>query len=98
MKRSEIDQLIDETLDWLKERRVHLPPLAEWTAEEWAQKGHEYDEIRENMLGWDVTDYGHDDFHHLGLLLFTIRNGNLKNERFAKPYAEKVLARLAQHR
>lgn len=91
MKRSEIDQLIDEALDWLKERRVHLPPLAEWTAEEWAQKGHEYDEIRENMLGWDVTDYGHDDFHHLGLLLFTIRNGNLKNERFAKPYAEKML-------
>ena len=53
MKRSEIDQLIDETLDWRKERRVHLPPLAEWTVEEWAQKGHEYDEIRENMLGCD---------------------------------------------
>lgn len=54
--------------------------------------------MRSAKICWDVTDYGHDDFHHLGLLLFTIRNGNLKNERFAKPYAEKVLARLAQHR
>lgn len=91
MKRSEIDRLIDETINWLKNRQVCLPPFAEWSAEDWADKGSAYDEIRENMLGWDVTDYGHGTFDTLGLLLFTIRNGNLNNPRFAKPYAEKML-------
>jgi len=75
----------------LEEKQVHLPPFAYWTPKEWASKGHEYDEIRENMLGWDVTDYGRGDFRKTGLLLFTIRNGNLKRTEFQKPYAEKLL-------
>jgi len=91
MKRSEINKLIADTMVWLKEMKVNLPPFAYWTAKEWEDKGHEYDEIRENMLGWDVTDYGKGDFLKTGLLLFTIRNGNLKKEEFAKPYAEKML-------
>jgi len=91
MKRSAINLLIKETISWLEERKVSLPPFAYWTPAEWAAKGHEYDEIRENMLGWDVTDYGRGDFDKVGLLLFTIRNGNLKNPKYAKPYAEKML-------
>lgn len=91
MKRSQINNLIKVTIKWLEERKVSLPPFAYWTPAEWAEKGHEYDEIRENMLGWDVTDYGRGDFDKVGLLLFTIRNGNLKNPEFAKPYAEKML-------
>ncbi|MDD3169033.1 MAG: D-lyxose/D-mannose family sugar isomerase [Eubacteriales bacterium] len=62
MKRSAINLLIKETIAWLEERQVALPPFAYWTPAEWAEKGHEYDEIRENMLGWDVTDYGRGDF------------------------------------
>ncbi|PKM72265.1 MAG: D-lyxose/D-mannose family sugar isomerase [Firmicutes bacterium HGW-Firmicutes-16] len=91
MKRSQINALIENTIAWLGEMRVYLPPFAYWTAEEWASKGHEYDEIRENMLGWDITDYGRGDFDKVGLLLFTIRNGNLNNPNYAKPYAEKML-------
>lgn len=91
MKRSQINKLIKATIKWLEERKVHLPPFACWSPAEWETKGHEYDEIRENMLGWDVTDYGRGDFDRIGLLLFTIRNGNLKNQEFAKPYAEKML-------
>lgn len=91
MKRSEINRLIEETISWAKAKGVCLPPFAFWSPEEWAEKGREYDEIRENMLGWDVTDYGRGDFHDTGLLLFTIRNGNLKNEKYAKAYAEKML-------
>lgn len=91
MKRSQINLLIKNTMEWLEELNVHLPPFAYWTPEDWASKGHEYDEIRENMLGWDVTDYGRGDFDQVGLLLFTIRNGNLKNPDYAKPYAEKML-------
>ncbi len=91
MKRSQINALIENTIAWLGVMKVYLPPFAYWTTEEWATKGHEYDEIRENMLGWDVTDYGRGDFHKVGLLLFTIRNGNLNNPNYSKPYAEKML-------
>ena len=41
----------------LTEYRFALPPPYSFTPEEWETKGHEYDEIRDNMLGWDVTDY-----------------------------------------
>lgn len=91
MKRSQINALIKETIQWLEERKVYLPPFAYWSPADWAAKGHEYDEVRENMLGWDVTDYGRGDFDKVGLLLFTIRNGSLKNPKFAKPYAEKMM-------
>jgi len=91
MKRSEINATIKSTIEWLEELKVKLPPFAYWTPEEWSAKGREYDEIRENMLGWDVTDYGRGDFDKVGLLLFTLRNGNLKNSKYAKPYAEKML-------
>jgi len=91
LKRSQINALIKETIQWLEERKVSLPPFAYWSPTDWAAKGHEYDEIRENMLGWDVTDYGRGDFDKVGLLLFTIRNGNLNNPKFEKPYAEKML-------
>ena len=91
MKRSQINRLIEETMAWLEQRQVVLPPFARWTPEEWAKKDRSYDEIRANMLGWDVTDYGRGDFDRVGLLLFTIRNGNLQDSRYAKPYAEKLL-------
>lgn len=91
MKRSQINMLIKETIQWLEERKVFLPPFAYWSPADWAEKGHEYDEIRENMLGWDVTDYGRGDFDKVGLLLFTLRNGNLHKSEYAKPYAEKML-------
>ncbi|MBR0599843.1 D-lyxose/D-mannose family sugar isomerase [Sinanaerobacter chloroacetimidivorans] len=91
MKRSQINALIKDTMAWLEEKNVYLPPFAYWSPSEWASKGHEYDEIRKNMLGWDVTDYGRGDFNKVGLLLFTIRNGNLNNPEYAKPYAEKML-------
>ena len=91
MKRSQINFIIRTTIEWLEDRKVFLPPFAYWSPTEWVGKGHEYDEIRENMLGWDVTDYGRGEFDKVGLLLFTIRNGNLKNPDYAKPYAEKML-------
>ena len=91
VKRSEINESISIIESWIAARSVCLPPFAYWTPEDWMHKGHAYDEIRANMLGWDVTDYGLGDFSKTGLLLFTIRNGNIKTPCFAKPYAEKML-------
>ena len=91
MKRSEINAILKEAESFCHKMNFNLPPWAYWSPEQWAHAGHECDEIRENMLGWDITDYGHGQFRDIGLALFTIRNGNLKNPVYKKPYAEKLL-------
>ena len=98
MKRSEINQVIRETEALLKEYRIELPPFMKWTPEEWAEKGMECQEIRDNQLGWDVTDFGCGDFHKIGLTALTVRNGNQKTpEKYPKNYAEKILIARENH-
>ena len=91
MKRSEINKALKELEAMCRQEHCYLPPFCNFTPEEWQTKGHEYDEIRDNMLGWDVTDYGMGDFGHLGLALITIRNGNVHNPKYPKTYAEKII-------
>ena len=92
MKRSEINSIIRRFERMLEEYRFAIPPYLKFTPEEWQTKGHEYDEIRDNMLGWDVTDYGMGDYAHLGLALITLRNGNVQlPEKYTKSYAEKII-------
>ena len=91
MKRSEINKALKELEAMCEKHHCYLPPFCHFTPEEWAEKGHDYDEIRDNMLGWDVTDYGEGDFEHLGLALITVRNGNVNNPKYTKAYAEKLI-------
>ncbi|NLJ89926.1 MAG: D-lyxose/D-mannose family sugar isomerase [Clostridiales bacterium] len=91
MKRSEINNIIKESINLLNENKFKLPPFAYWSPKDWETKGSEYDEIRDNNLGWDITDYGFGDFKNKGLVLFTIRNGNPKNDKYTKTYAEKIM-------
>lgn len=91
MKRSEINAIIKRFEKLLKEHRFLLPPFLSFSPEEWKSKNHEYDEIRDNHLGWDVTDYGQGNYAKLGLALITIRNGNVNDARYPKPYAEKIM-------
>ena len=91
MKRSYLNDRLRSAGAFLDKMKFKLPPFAFWSPEDWAAKGHEYDEIRDNMLGWDVTDYSGVDFMKVGLLLFTLRNGNSAGGKDAKPYAEKLL-------
>ena len=67
MKRSELNQIMKNAVEFIDKMNFKLPPFAFWSPEEWAQKGHEYDEIRDNMLGWDITDFGSGDFLKIGL-------------------------------
>ena len=90
MKRSQINSIIKEMEALIKENGFHLPPFCNWTPDEWQNKGHEYDEIRDNMLGWDITDFGLGDFDKVGFGLITLRNGNRNNEKYKKVYAEKL--------
>lgn len=89
MKRSEINQLIIEALEFFESMNFRLPPWAYWSPENWREQREHCAEIFDNQLGWDLTDFGFGDFSSKGLILFTIRNGNpLKN---GKPYAEKIM-------
>jgi hypothetical protein len=92
MKRSRINQAIRRMEAVAAANGVHLPPFCGWTPEAWQSKGTDCDEIRDNMLGWDITDYGTGDFERVGFTLITLRNGNVKQaDRYPKPYAEKLL-------
>ncbi len=91
MKRSEINRALKQMEACIERFQFSLPPFCHFTPEEWQEKGHEYDEIRDNMLGWDITDFGEGDFPHLGFSLITLRNGNYNMEKYKKPYAEKLL-------
>ncbi|MDL2252458.1 D-lyxose/D-mannose family sugar isomerase [Ruminococcaceae bacterium OttesenSCG-928-I18] len=91
MKRSEINKVIKEMEALLEKHCFQLPAFCHWTPADWEDKSGEYDEIRDNMLGWDVTDYGMGKFDELGLALITLRNGNPHNDKYKKPYAEKII-------
>jgi hypothetical protein len=91
-KRSEINQIMKDAVGFIKEQMFYLPKFAYWTIEDWESKGEEIKEIIENQLGWDITDFGSENFFQTGLLMFTIRNGNFEdNSKYAKPYCEKLL-------
>jgi hypothetical protein len=93
MKRSEINSIMRRADEFIRQQNFRLPPFAYWTPEEWKHKGPEVREIVQNKLGWDITDFGKGDFPHLGLFLFTIRNGNPENWKTmqGKLYAEKIM-------
>ena len=91
MKRSEINSVLKEMEALVKKHGFTLPPFCNFTPEEWKEKAAEYTEVRDNMLGWDITDFGLGDFDKVGFSLITLRNGNQNNPKYKKIYAEKLL-------
>jgi len=70
---------------------ISLPAYAHWSIAEWDAAGDDCREIRDCMLGWDVTDFNSKRFSEIGRTLFTLRNGRLNDPRYPKPYAEKLI-------
>ncbi len=91
IERSEVSKSIETAKEVFKAVGINLPPFAFWTVDDWLSKGPEADEIRLAQLGWDVTDFGHNDFQRLGRTLFTLRNGHRKSGDLTKVYAEKLI-------
>ncbi len=89
MKRSEINHLIGEALEFFREMNFKLPCWSTWSPEEWKKNKDNCSEIFDTMLGWDLTDFGSGNFYKTGLLLFTLRNGN--TGQYKKSYAEKIM-------
>ncbi len=89
MNRSEINRIIGSAKNFLAEKQFYLPPWAFWGIDQWKTNTDRASEIIENMLGWDITDFGSGNFYSRGLFLFTIRNG--KHNVDKKTYAEKIM-------
>ena len=92
MKRSQINSLIKEGMDFFKKMNWRLPPFAYWTIDEWRSNKNKTKLVRELMLGWDVTDFGSEDFDKVGSIVYTIRNGEVSTEKKkGVPYCEKLI-------
>ena len=91
MKRSEINRKIREAIQFFDDMKFRLPPWGYWTLNDWKHQATHCEEIFENGLGWDLTDFGSGEFHRIGLLLFTIRNGHVDSKKEGKAYAEKIM-------
>jgi hypothetical protein len=94
MKRSEVNQIIQDSLDFVeKQHQFLLPPFAHWTLKDWQTKGEECRDIIRQQLGWDITDFGSGDYGKIGLGIITIRNGVFEEAKkgLGKSYAEKIL-------
>jgi len=89
MKRSEINSILENAKAFMEERKFFLPPWAYWSVSEWKKNKECAAEVINNMLGWDITDFGSGDFYRRGLFLFTLRNGRFNVDK--KPYAEKIM-------
>ena len=90
MTRSENNRYIKQAIKLFEENNFHLPSWALLTPEEWKDKiaTECCKEIIDHTLGWDVTDFGKNNFMKEGLTLFTLRNGSPKSE---KTYCEKIM-------
>lgn len=89
MKRSDVNAIIADAKQFFDEMKFRLPTWAYWAPSDWKGSYDRCAEIIDNMLGWDITDFGSNRYEQRGLLLFTLRNGNPKAKR--KPYAEKIM-------
>lgn len=92
MKRSVINQIIEETIEFTQKRGLVYPKFAYYTPKDWQNLTLRSKEIIDNMLGWDVTDFEAGDYLKRGLTSFTFRNGNYNHpDQYPKPYCEKML-------
>ena len=89
MKRSEINRLQSQALDFFKSCKFNLPAWAAWRPADWQRMGAEAREIKKRMLGWDIADFGKNDFRNCGVLIFALRNG--PRDQSGEPYCEKAL-------
>jgi len=93
MKRSQINQILQEADDFIRSFGHILPPFAYWTPAEMRRRKSEISALITARLGWDITDYGLGDFRKTGLFLFTTRNGRLADLKAGGGmcYAEKIM-------
>ena len=94
MERSQINEILEESDRFIRSFGYVMPPFAYWSpADLRARTASDARTIRDNRLGWDITDYGQGRFDELGLFLFTVRNGTAEDLGSGRGmlYAEKIM-------
>jgi D-lyxose ketol-isomerase len=91
MKRSEINRALRYAEKMLDAISFRLPEFGSWGIEQWKARRKETGVIRQTMLGWDITDFGMNNFSEVGAVLFTLRNGIVGRTDMGSPYAEKLI-------
>lgn len=93
MKRSRINQIIENAQEMIRQQGFTLPPFAQWTPAQFRASADDARHVIDARCGWDITDYGAGDFDQVGLALFTLRNGLLGDlqQGGGMCYAEKLL-------
>ena len=91
MKRSEINAMIQWAKNFLAQNNIKLPALAYWSPAELRDRKARLDTVRRLELGWDITDFGSNDFARIGAVLYTVRNGLADNPSVGVPYCEKYI-------
>ena len=76
IKRSEVNRIMREADKFIRSFGYILPPFAYWTPKEFQERKGKVKKITGVKLVWDITDYGLNEFDIIGLLLFTVRNGD----------------------
>lgn len=62
MKRSEINQIMVNAKSIMEKHCFYLPVWANWHLSDWKDNKEKVSQIMDNMLGWDITDFGSGDF------------------------------------
>ncbi len=91
MKRSDINEILRQGDAFIRSFGYALPPFAYWSVDQ--MRAAEYGQIKRRGMGWDITDYGQENFDNLGLFLFTVRNGLARDLKAGRGmvYAEKIM-------
>ena len=90
MKRSQINALMREAEAFFAAHQFVLPAWAGWSGADWQANPDTARWCRDHQMGWDITEFGGDDFFARGLILFCVRNGR-QGQRGEVPYAEKIM-------
>ncbi len=93
MKRSRINDIIEESDEMIRSFGFRLPSFAYWSMDEFIANTPQAKALIDARCGWDITDYGAGKFDKMGLVLFTLRNGRLADlhRGGGMCYAEKLL-------
>lgn len=93
MKRSFVNKTLREGDAFIRSFGHILPPFAYWTPGQMKERQGDIQGILDARLGWDITDFGKDNFADMGLFLFTTRNGRQSDLEAGGGmcYAEKIM-------
>ncbi|SHF69266.1 hypothetical protein SAMN02745157_2766 [Kaistia soli DSM 19436] len=93
MKRSRVNEIMEQADEFIRSFGFLLPPFAYWSPEQFKVNQAKARGIIDARLGWDITDFGQQKFDELGLFLFTVRNGNQADLATGRGmlYAEKIM-------